>query len=52
MQRRFAATVGIVALLAVPTTASADSVIVKYKAGAAAKSKTAAAERAGLSTSS
>jgi thermitase len=50
MQRTFAATVGIVAMLAVPATASADSVIVKYKSGAAAKSKTAAADRAGLST--
>ena len=49
MQRNLAATVGAVALLAVPTAASADSVIVKYKSGAAAKSKTAAADRAGLS---
>ena len=39
MQRNLAATVGVVALLAVPATASADSVIVKYKSGAAAKSK-------------
>ena len=41
----------VVALLVVPATAGAeDSVIVKYKSGAAAKSKTAAADRAGLST--
>ncbi len=51
MQRALSATLGVVALLAVPAAAQAeDSVIVKYKSGAAAKSKSAAADRAGLST--
>src|SRR3954452_11505942 len=51
MQRAFSATLGVVALLSVPAAAQADSsVIVKYKSGAAAKSKSAAADRAGLST--
>lgn len=50
MTRGFAATLGVIAMLAVPATAGAsESVIVKYEAGAAAKSKSAAAERAGLS---
>src|SRR5688572_19363011 len=49
MQRGFVAALGVVALLAVPATAGADEVIVKYKSGVAAKSKTAVAERAGLS---
>ena len=36
MHRAISATLGVAALLAVPATASADSVIVKYKAGAVA----------------
>ncbi|MBE2316877.1 S8 family serine peptidase [Solirubrobacter sp. CPCC 204708] len=47
MRRGISATLGLVALLAVPTTAGAEEVIVKYKPGA---SKSALAERAGLST--
>src|SRR6185436_2551782 len=50
MQRSMCEALGVAALAAVPATASADSVIVKYKPGAAAKSRTAAADRAGLST--
>ena len=50
MRRALSATLGVAALLAVPTTASAaDSVIVKYRDGAATKSRTAAADRAGVS---
>lgn len=49
MQRSMCVALGVATLLIVPATASADSVIVKYKAGAAAKSKSAAADRAGLS---
>src|SRR5689334_8161470 len=48
MQRKLCVALGVATLLVVPSTASADSVIVKYKAGAAAKSKSAAADRAGL----
>ena len=48
MKRAISATLGVVALFAVPTAASADSVIVKYSSGAAAKSRTAAADRAGV----
>lgn len=49
MQRKLCVALGVATLLVVPSAASADSVIVKYKAGAAAKSKSAAADRAGLS---
>ncbi len=50
MRRALSATLGVAALLAVPTTAgAADSVIVKYRDGAATKSRTAAADRAGVS---
>jgi thermitase len=49
MNRTFSATLCVAALLAVPATAAADnSVIVKYKDGAAAQSRTAAADRAGV----
>lgn len=49
MRTGFSATLGVAALLAVPATAgAADSVIVKYKDGAAAKSRSAAADRAGV----
>ncbi|MDA0171044.1 S8 family serine peptidase [Solirubrobacter taibaiensis] len=49
MHRGISAGLSVVALLLVPATAGAEEVIVKYKSGAAAKSKTAAADRAGLS---
>ncbi len=45
MHRAISATLGVAALLAVPATASADSVIVKYKAG---ESRTAVNQRAGV----
>jgi thermitase len=49
MRRAISATLGVAALFAVPATASADSsVIVKYRDGAAAKPRTAAADRAGV----
>jgi thermitase len=49
MKRAFSATLGVAALLVVPASAGADnSVIVKYRDGAAAKSRTAAADRAGV----
>src|SRR5688500_1940454 len=48
MHRALSATLGVAALLVVAPAAQADSnVIVKYKSGAAAQSKSAAAERAG-----
>ena len=50
MQRSMCVALGVAAFLMVPATASADSVIVKYKAGAAAQSKSAAADRAGLTS--
>ena len=45
MHRAISATLGVAALLAVPATASADSVIVKYKDG---KTRTAVNQRAGV----
>jgi thermitase len=51
MNRTLSATLCVAALLAVPATAAADnSVIVKYKDGAAAKSRSAAANRAGVAS--
>jgi thermitase len=51
MNRTLSVTLCVAALLAVPATAAADnSVIVKYKDGAAAKSRTAAANRAGVAS--
>jgi thermitase len=49
MNRALSATLAVAALLAVPATASADSVIVKYRDGALTKSRDAAAKRAGVS---
>jgi thermitase len=49
MKRTWCATVGAVALMVAPASAQADSsVIVKYKAGAASKTRQAAANRAGV----
>src|SRR4051794_23091982 len=49
MKRALTATLGVAALFVVPTAAHADnSVIVKYKSGAASATRTAAADRAGL----
>jgi thermitase len=49
MNKAFSATLCAAALLVVPASAAADnSVIVKYKDGAAAKSRSAAADRAGV----
>jgi thermitase len=51
MNRALWATLGVAALFVVPSAAHADSsVIVKYRAGAAAKAVSAAADRAGVST--
>src|SRR5688500_14326752 len=49
MRRALSATLGVAALLAVPATASADSVIVKYRDGVVTKLRDAAAKRAGVS---
>ena len=50
MNTAFTATLGVAALLALPASAAADtSVIVKYQDGAAATSRSAAADRAGVS---
>ena len=52
MRWAISATLGVVAALAVPATSTAaDSVIVKYKAGATAESRSAAAKRAGVGES-